>query len=263
MEISNSYVNPELQAVDIEKRRQAAQTWADGMQAVVDKTQDPDAQSLLAGVLSGVAVAQPDAERYLVPVQGPKRPTILLIPLFAEDANISDTNQQILAEKSSLAAYYTENIPGRIYFNADISLTPLLKGILMLHEAKHAAFFEAKQFREGNELDHWFEEVATFEFEFKLLEKLCGQHYEDYLAKMLPVFVKEYDDIDGQGGVLPNIHSVDGSVLDEIFGPSLSEREQGFRRSIIWIDTVFKMFEQVYPQTAATDKAQLLRQLYA
>ncbi|MCA9348915.1 hypothetical protein KC878_02095 [Candidatus Saccharibacteria bacterium] len=262
MEIGNWYVNPELQLEEIERRRRAAHEWATSIHKVVEKTNDVEAQDLLNGVLSGIAVGLPDPERHLIPVQGPEQPTVVLVPLFADDADINDTTRLIMNPNSSQAARYTENRPGRIYFNAEIELSPLLKGILMLHEAKHAEIYEANRFREGTELDHWHEEVATFEFEFRLLQELCGKQYKDLMEKEVQRFIEEYDDKDGRGGTLPEPRSIDMTVVDEVFGVINSERERHLRNSIVWMDITFRMFDKIYPDTSGRDKAKFLRQLY-
>lgn len=263
MEIGSWYINPELRPEEIERRRAAAQEWATSIHEVIEKTNDTEAQNLLNGVLSGIAVGLPDPERYLVPVQGPEKPTIVLVPLFTDDTDINDTTRLMMAPNSSQAAHYTENIPGRIYFNAEIALSPLLKGLLMLHEAKHAEIFETNQFREGKELDHWHEEVATFEFEFRLLQLLCGKQYEDSVEKEVQRFIEEYDDKDGHGGTLPQPHSIDTTVIDEVLGATNLEREHHLRKSIVWMGITFRMFEKIYPDTAERDKAKFLRQIYS
>lgn len=262
MEIGNWYVNSELDSGEIERRTQASQEWVNSIHGVVEKTQDTEAQHLLNGVLGGIAVGLPDPERYLIPVQGPEQPTIIFVPLFTSDTDVSELTKMMMSPNSSQAAHYTENRPGRIYFNSEVKLSPFLQGLLMLHEAKHADIFESHQFREGHELDHWLEEVATFEFEFKLLQKLCGKSYEELVDKSVARFIEEYVDKDGLGGTLPKPGSIDIAAIDEVFGPSLSEREPTLRKSIVWMDVVFRMFEQIYPDTAQRDKAKFLRQIY-
>jgi hypothetical protein len=263
MEIGNWYVNPELQPEETAKRREAAQQWAEGVNEVAEKTQDPEALDLINSVLSEIAIGQPDAERHLVPIQGPEQPTIVLVPLFAEDTDINNTTRMILDPHSFLAAYYTEDKPGRMYFNAEIVLSPLLKGILMLHEAKHAELYETNQFREGKELDHWLEEVATFEFEFRLLQELCGQTYKALMSREVPRFIEEYGDKDGRGGTLPKPASIDTTTIDDAFGVISSERERQLRKSIVWMDVTFRMLDDIYATTADRDKAMFLRQIYS
>jgi len=262
MEIGNWYVNPELDSGEIERRTQAAQEWVNGIYEVVEKTKDTEAQRLLNGVLGGIAVGLPDPEQYLVPVQGPEQPTIFIVPLFTSDTDASEVTKMMMNPNSSLAAYYTENKPGRIYFNSEVEMSPLLRGLLMLHEAKHAEIFESNQFSKRHELDHWLEEVATFEFEFKLLQKLCGKSYEELIDESVARFIEEYGDKDGQGGTLPRPGSIDIAAVDEVFGPSRSERERTLRKSLVWMDMVFQIFEQADPDTAQMNKAKFVRQIY-
>ena len=262
MEIGTWYVNHELTPDEIERRTHSAQEWANSVNEVVEKTQDIEAKHLLNSVLSGIAVGLPDPERYLIPVKGPENPTIIFVPIFNSDSEINNITKMMTSPNSSQAAYYTENRPGRIYFNGEVAISSLLRGVLMLHEAKHAQFFESNQFRQGNDLDHWYEEMATFEFEFKLLQKLCGESYDEIIDKSVARFIDEYDDKDGKGVTLPQAGSLDINAIEEILGPSLSEREPALRKSIVWMNVVFRMIEAIYPDTAARDKAMFLRQIY-
>lgn len=263
MEISTWYVNSELVPEEIAHRKEAAQEWADSMYAVIEKTQDQEALELLNGALSGIAIGRPDTEKHLVPIQGPEQPTVVFVPLFSEDTDINDTTRMMMDQNLPQAALYTENTPGRIYFNAQAPLSPMLKGILMLHEAKHAELHGSNQFREGQELDHWHEEVAAFEFEFRLLRKLCGKQYEDLINNLVPYFIEVYGGKDGQVGALPRLSSIDTALVDEVFGVSHSEHELRITKSIVWVDVAFRMWENTYADTAERDKATFLRQIYA
>lgn len=169
----------------------------------------------------------------------------------------------MLSPNSSQAAYYTENRPGRIYFNNEVSLSSSLKGLLLLHEAKHAEIFETNQFRDGNELDHWLEEAAVFEFEFRLLRNLCGTPYDEMMDKTVARFIEEYGDKDDSGRTLPEPDTMDIRVVDEIFGPILSEREPSLRKSIVWMHATFRMLEAKYPEVAEIEKAKFLRHIYS
>jgi hypothetical protein len=168
----------------------------------------------------------------------------------------------LMGENSPQAARYTENKPRRIYFNAEAAISPLLMGVLVLHEAKHAEFYESNQFRTGSGLDHWLEEAATFEFEFELLGILGGQPYIDLMETTVAKFADEYKVEDGRGGQLPKPKNVGIHVLDNALGAPKSDQERSLRRSIVWMNAIFRLFYKVYPETAERDIAQFLRQLY-
>lgn len=262
MKVDNQYVNSEISAPELESRVEAAQTWIQDIETITDTTQDTEAERLLNGVLNKAAVARPDKEKDTVFLQGYEQPTIFLIPLFREDRDISDTTRIIMGEHASQIARYTENTPGRIYFNAETPLTSLLKGILILHEAKHAELFETNQFREGNELDWWYEEAAVFDFEFRLLNRLIGKPYEDLItntALRLAMDNNSSSDLkaDPPQAILPGI-----DTLDEIFGSESSPQELSLRNFIVWLNAVFRILERSRPSAVNQDKAWFLQRVY-
>jgi hypothetical protein len=143
MKIGNFYVNPELDRAEVDRRVEAAQSWLDGMDEVVRHTKDDEATGLTEEMLSGVVVLKPSKRDVVVPVQGPEpeKLTIALIPLFKEDKRTTKTARQLMSEGSKEAARFTENDPGRVYFNAEIPMSGLWKGLIGLLEAKYISFF--------------------------------------------------------------------------------------------------------------------------
>lgn len=261
MEISAWYKNPESEEGVMKKRLDAATYALDSISAIAGKIQDEEVTELINGVLRDVAVGLPDSQRYLVPIQGSDQPTIVFVPLFTEDTDINKTTKSLMMPSLVQAARFTENNPGRIYFNAEIPLSPLLNGLVMLHEAKHALIYESGLFRNGEELDYWREEVNVFEFELRLLRQICGDEYDTFVAKTMERFVNFYNDQDGKGGTLLGPESIDIGQMGEGLGTSTSERDAKLRRSIVWMDVVFRMFDKVYPKTSTDDKSRLLQQM--
>lgn len=262
MKIGDWYVNSEASMPEVEPRVEAARTWIHNIETITDNTRDAEAERLLNGVLNRAAVARPDKEKDIVLLQGYERPTIFLIPLFREDQDISSTTRIIMGEHASQITRYTENTPGRIYFNAETSLTSLLKSVLIFHEAKHAELFEANQFREGDELDWWHEEAAVFNFEFRLLNKLIGSSYEGLITNTaLRLTMDKNSSSDIKAGspqaILPGI-----DTLDETFGSEHSPQELGLRNFIVWLNAIFRILERSRPSTVNQDKARFLQRIY-
>ena len=259
MKISHSFQNPEIDSEDRVRRVLAAQSWLDGATATAWQTQNETAVELMATILSEPAVLKPDPVTFIVPIQGPVKPTIFLIPIMLDDQDVNDTTIMMLAPDASQSARYTENKPGRIYFAGEFDISPKLKGLLLLHEAMHAFYHETNQYRTGDDLDHWTEEVATFEFEFQLLSEICGDRYSRLMAKQVEKFRTLYTDLDGTGGKLPEPKTVDIKPLVAGLGVAISDHEIRLRQSIVWINTAYRLFDQIYPDTAGRDKAVLTR----
>ena len=266
MPISNWYINSDLAEEEIKKRVDAAKAWLEGLNLVVKMTKDAEALELLNGVLSNVGVARPHKVKIIEPVQGPEEPTLILVPLFSEDAKLTDTTRLLMVVNDSdlpPTAYFIENKPGRIYFNGTTMLSRLVKGLVALHEAKHSQFYEDYKLHKGKKLDNWREETLAFEFEFRLISKLCGTTYDKFLKLQTKRFIKEYDDHGGEGGMLPGPELLQASTIDYVFGLSKSKREAEIRRSLLWTATIFRMFEQLYPTTADSHKDMFMEEISA
>ena len=64
MEVASWYINPELEQTEIDKRLLAVNHCLQGLEIISSKTNNPDAQNLMNGVLADVAVAKPDPEKH-------------------------------------------------------------------------------------------------------------------------------------------------------------------------------------------------------
>jgi hypothetical protein len=262
MRISSQYTNEELPSAEIERRVRAAQAWVDGVAAVADRVHDLEVDRLTNGVLRHIGVARPDRESYIEPVQGSLRPSILFIPLFPEDAVRSDTARLLIAPDASFGAVYRENRPGRIYMNAELRLSALLRGILILHEAKHAELYEAGVYRDDLNRDHWYEESAVFDFEFRLLRELSPA-YGEAIAKLCAALSKQYDSLQTRIDALHSTNALEAMSLDDALGSSLSPEDTSIRWTIVRLDAICSMIAITHPDTAVDEKAKFLKRDYA
>lgn len=265
MKIGNFYVNPEIGDTEVSSRVEAAQGWLDGMYTVIELTGDAEATTLGKRLLSGVVVLKPDAEDFVIPVQGPKRRkiTLSLVPLLAEDEEATDTTRQLMAEHSTEAARFTENVPGRVYFNGEVAISPIWKGLIGLHEVKHAELFKAGKHRNDDPADHWLEEAEVFEFEHRLMEKLGGQVYSDEVGSMVVALAEANPEVDPSELKLGGPSDVREAFLNDVFGESESEREEHIRASTVWIDVALRFLGQKFPDSADLEKALFLEQIYS
>jgi hypothetical protein len=232
---------------------------------VAKLTHDEEAVRLSDEMLSGVVVLKPHRRDIVVPVQGPEPDTltIALVPLLKEDKKTTKTARQLLSDSSKEAARFTENDPGRVYFNAEIPMSGLWKGLIGLHEVKHAKLYRQGEYRDGDEMDHWTEEADVFSFEHRLMEILGGEAYRARMAEMVTSLAKANPGDNPPQLQLGNPSALDLDFLDEIFGPNQSDRERTIRASTVWIDLVLRVLDQKFPDDPLGEKAHFLRQIYS
>jgi hypothetical protein len=185
------------------------------------------------------------------------------LKLLKEDKKTTKTARQLLSDSSKEAARFTENDPGRVYFNAEIPMSGLWKGLIGLHEVKHAKLYRQGEYRDGDEMDHWTEEADVFSFEHRLMEILGGEAYRARMAEMVTSLAKANPGDNPPQLQLGNPSALDLDFLDEIFGPNQSDRERTIRASTVWIDLVLRVLDQKFPDDPLGEKAHFLRQIYS
>ena len=256
--ISNEYANPNVPDSEAHRRVDAAQSWLDGAVSIAERLNDAEVNELTSNTLQAIGVCRPDKEMYTSPVCGPLRPSVILVPLFREDANTTDTSRDLLNPYARQVASFRENTPGRIYVNADLRLSTLLKGLLLLHEAKHAQLYKSITLR--NHPSHYDEETVVYAFEFRVISAL-DTSYRETINKLAQSFVTSFNHPADRKKLFAGSDVVTSAPLDTALGPSFSEEEDGIRRTIVWFGTVFRVLEKYYMNDAVTEKAAFLQQI--
>jgi hypothetical protein len=217
-----------------------ARLWIDGAKEVADQIDDKHVHHLYEDYLADAGIGQFE-EKGLRWLAGSKQPKVVLVPIFAQENITSPTIDRFQQVGGSEIAAYHRARPGNIMFSGEVSMTPVWKGIVLLHEAAHAdADYEVKYPSD----DHWKEEVDVFRLEHRWMRLIGGEGYIKFIASEVTRFLEEYDDHGGRGGSIPPL--LHGPQLDLSFSPALSNEETATRRTAAWFDVCFQMFEQKY-----------------
>ncbi len=252
MHVGEVFINPEIEKNDAREHVVAAESWLNACERVAKQTNNEYASSLISTFVENAAVCKPAVQGF-TPIQGPEVPSIFIIPILSGEENLNETTKELTIVKSQ-GARFTENIPGRIYFDGTMEMSELWKGLILLHELNHADNYTGSKYPSDHS-EHWEEEVDVFMFEHQLLGIIGGDAYKTYANRQLGRLLDEYKK-SGQR-IIPPITDLD--LLDTILVKSLSNDEVKARTSVVFMDIVFKMFDEMYPSNARKEKASFLQ----
>lgn len=248
-----------------QERIDLASDWAQAAHDIAETTQEPRALHLVDRYLTDSAVGHetPNGVRK-VAGSSDNPPRVVLAPVLSVDEEVNARTRRALAGGGGQAASYHEGSPGLLSLNGRDAVTPSWKGILLLHELAHAEAYDTQKRRgeDYKDVGWWDEEVEVFEFEHELMAKVGGEAYEAYINEQLEQFLAKYDDsnIATTGTPIPKLTEEDR--IEDIFGASLSDREMKIRKTAVWFDVVYRMFDRKYGEDSQRHKRGFTKLIY-
>ncbi len=120
---------------------------------------------------------------------GPKQDFFQLVYLMPEDIDYLGGDPEIAGilasdPKHGQAAQFKESVRA-IFLSDQFQAEPWLRGILFLHELRHAHAFKAGQYRELGENGFWIEEAEVWLYEFELMETVKASDWRKALTLYL------------------------------------------------------------------------------
>lgn len=172
-------------SLNMERRAQAAGEWVRAAYWVAKQTNDKEAQDLLGFFANRWALLVPlengqNLVRYSGPPQGNYEDYVYMAPLLPGDARRlapGDPRQHVIS--GEVAGRYTEN--SQAIYVPTKRLARVTRGLVLLHELKHAELDIRSLIDRTQPNAHWKEEADVFLFEFRLLSKLGGVAYQQLL----------------------------------------------------------------------------------
>ena len=166
--------------------RTALEPWLQDLGGLLSKTKDAEIDTYLR-VLHNAALMTPSgeggpnvlAQRVLAPPPATSRPWIGVIVIEPHE-NLPAGRWQQLASVTDFAAEYHEDT-NTIYLRSDIPQTPIIRGLLVLHEMRHWR----QAGHSGSIDDHDIrlrKEADAYETEFRILDALMLPRYQELLA---------------------------------------------------------------------------------
>lgn len=115
-------------------------------------------------------------------------------------------------------------------------------GLLTLHELRHA-YSRNKQLEVG--VDDEYEELETRLFEQRVMRKIGGEKYQEYLQQLKGKVVTEGFNETSQFSI-PDIRllSAEFETFNDLFGPAISERDARIRNSALYTHAIFELIDE-------------------
>ncbi|MEI8344273.1 MAG: hypothetical protein WCF93_04975 [Candidatus Moraniibacteriota bacterium] len=223
------------------------------------KIKDDEVRSLMNFLNKNAVLAAPhqDGLRFLENAE--KQDSFMIVPVLESDKGISPYWDSIFLAENAAANFLPEI--RAIVLKNSAAYSSVGKAIMLLHEGYHAYLFSQNPY-EGrqSDQDYCYEEVKVHTFQNKVMTLLGGKLYQKILADEVSRISKNAK-ITQDGFKLAGRTEYD-ERLALALGKPISEKEQDFIQSGVWINAVFVFFDKNYKEDAIDKKALFLRMLY-
>lgn len=228
---------PELsQSVD---RITLFQSWIHGAETLATRSGDEEALRVMDYIQKNAVVCAPQVEG--ISCLRPQGSGLAFIVTLPGDERISNLWAGLL-QRQQVAAFYRHREHAIVLKNQD-SLSPLTKGQLVLHEARHALSFSMGLVDPSDPVSVATDEVHTREFVYRVLQRFGGSPYEDTVNNYV-------DLITSSNGPVEVIFNYD-ERLELAFGPASSLYDKQIRAAEAWCHASFVKYERLYGPSAA------------
>jgi len=262
-EVRSEDVLTEAETV-LERNRFALRTtWFKDAREVAEKTKNEEAKSIASFMEENSALAEPDLQgsRFLETANGSL--WFILVPIVVGDNSKGPMWQAYYSKMGSGGVANFQPDVRAIVIKSHIKMTPTWRGIVLLHEGRHAKEFITRQYDWQDPETYCNEERDTHDLQNLLVMGIGGEKYKTFvntLAEEMEAELKEKGFSPGEASVS---RSKNYPELDEIFSPSLSTLERDFRETSVWIHANFLMLEKKFKNKADEKKSLFLKTRYA
>lgn len=241
----------------IQQRMKISARWVEYAHDVAMQTKDKEATELVQFLVDHAALAVPQGYKKVTVYRrglAPNSVKCLFMPIIREDMK---KRGSIVAgwENSHLAHVLEER--RTIIVRDDVAMTRAWRGLVLLHEARHAKELAEEPYDITNPYEFSARERDVFIMEIRLARLLGGQQYTELVEQ---VKAPELYPRLNPGEHVPWPDKYD-SRLDEVFGRACSVRERGVRQVVFWLDAAFNVMDSKYPDPNGS-KLHAIRKLY-
>ncbi len=228
-----------ISELDMMERYELAKSWALAAKQIAETTQDSEALEVWDFLNTRTIVGAPIPEGGVVSFfrEKPSRPAedyAVLTPIIKKDVTrLPDKDRRKDFAIGNLKATATYQEGSRAIYLPLSGFQNPGKGIILLHEGKHAWFDLEKKIDRNAKDSFWVEEARVFEFEFRLLNLLIGKPYTDLIARVTGSIASQK-----QNPALLNASYKATSQDRKIISKGLETNDE--KEIDFWIDTVVK-----------------------
>lgn len=224
------------------------QEWLNGARLVVERTNDPEAQAVLEFLLPNVFLMEPldgGAARVLEDRRG-KPYSLGMLVVTEQDMQRLPQIKEEVKQRGGGAEYVADS---RVIIVKGSDMSPVWRGLILLHEGSHAKDFANSPRERGDLLRVSRDEAVVHDFQNRLAMKLGGTAYAKLLDAEVLSIAEQVQRLPspapGQLAFLGG-RSKYNVAFEEIFGPSASVFERALRQSSFMVHAQFAYIEQMY-----------------
>lgn len=237
-------------------------------QIVVDKTHDPEAIKVLAFLKENAFLAEPfgvpDPNDQPVRISDRERTKFFftLVPLVASDAKLGGawtTSIERLKKERTFAAFQPDTRMMLIPMDQEVGR--MMIGVSFLHEGYHAMDYLPAPYNWQDHKTYSRKERDTHQFQNRLMAKLGGQRYVNFVAKEAEASLARIKSEGKLGQSVPAIKEYPEAY--RIFGQPKSDMDKDLLNTSVWVDIVFHTIDLYADEaTGQNEKARFMYSVY-
>lgn len=250
-------------AESLSERARLFEDWMRCARNIATKTGDPEAAAICDFIEQSALLADPieNGTRFLQAGRENQETWFALVMLTNRDGGLKDLNwRRAVSTTSGPGANFQPDGPVMI-LKSHVPMSDLKKGLVLLHEGRHARQFLTKPYDWGNPRIFCEEERDTHEFQNRLTEAMLGKPYIDAVERI----ADEIEQMLAKEGFKPGdalpYRQRSFTELDTIF-PAETQFEQDFRDTSVLIHANFRTLERQFGKEAQDQKALALLNMY-
>lgn len=236
-------------------RKQIYNEYLNEAKAIIKATNDPEGKEVIQFIEKHSKIYLPVAVgvRPLEPVD---TMTKLAVVVILKGEVVPGNNWNIVMSNVSAGAMYNAGLT-TIIMREDDSLSLRLKGMMFLHEGKHARdnFFELHDAAIPEVLCK--DEAVAHMFQNNITAKLYGKPYAELLKKEIVRIKRDTDTSSAELGFYFPFALQYNTGLDAVMGPAASPREESARQIHFQLDAIFRFIDIYFKEDKLLQKARV------
>lgn len=250
-------------AESLSQRSPLFEEWMRAARNIATKTGDEEAVAICDFIEQSALLAEPveNGARFLQAGREDQPTHFALVMMTDRDSALKDLHwRQIFSDTSGPGAFFKPDMMSMI-IKSHVPVSDLKKGLVMLHEGRHARECLTRAYDWTNPRIFCEEERDTHDFQNRLTEGMLGKPYIDVVEKIADEIEHALDLAGVKPGEALPYRERSFTELDEIF-PVASQFERDFRDTSVWIHAIFRTLERHFGKDAQEQKALALLNIY-
>lgn len=252
LSISSAFADDTAETVE---RKEVIRGWLAAGDMVARRTGNADASVIMRFLHEASSLGVPISHEEglaIKLVEGAKDIPLWLVPLLVPDRGLSSAWKEIY-DNNHLAAIYNFSPQPYIVLKEYSQFSQVWRGLILIHEGSHALAYAGDAFEgiENPRVIRTLAELYAYDLEITLVQQIGGQAYEELLQeemrRLCPGYVQK-------NLITTPDYPLYKERLDQIFGPSNSDWERGVRGSIFWMNAIFRLIDEMYPEAEERQK---------